>query len=119
MLNNQYMQNPTLDNILLLIIALIKSNDKRDGELTFRRIYSYLGCKKPFQRLWINSLTTGAIREGFKNLKEGALYDNLYTAADCRARADFLIGINAGSAFGMAFPRQRQWRLPGNYMKKN
>jgi DNA topoisomerase-3 len=50
----------------------------------------------------LNSLTAGAIREGFKNLKEGALDDNLYAAADCRAKADFLVGVNASPAFGLA-----------------
>lgn len=72
------------------------------GELTFRHIYSYSGCEKPFKRLWPDSLTTGAIREGFRNLKEGSLYDNFFAMADCRAKADFLISVNAGHAFGLA-----------------
>ncbi|GHV54034.1 DNA topoisomerase [Bacteroidia bacterium] len=72
------------------------------GELAFRRIYSYLVCGKPFRRLWLDSLAAGAIREGFKNLKEGSLFDSLYAAADCRAKADFLTAVNAGSAFALA-----------------
>jgi DNA topoisomerase-3 len=81
---------------------VVATDAEEKGELTFRRIYSYLDCKKPFQRLWLNSLAAGAIREGFNNLKEGALYDNLYAAADCRAKADFLISVNASHAFGLA-----------------
>jgi len=72
------------------------------GELNFRRIYHYLQCNKPFKRLWINSLTTKAIKEELKNLKEGSLYDNLYAVADCRAKADYLIETNAGRAFSLS-----------------
>jgi DNA topoisomerase-3 len=72
------------------------------GELSFRRIYSYLQCEKPFRRLWLNSLTAGAIREDLKNLAEGSLFDSLYAAADCRAKADYLINFNASRAFGVA-----------------
>jgi DNA topoisomerase-3 len=72
------------------------------GELAFRRIYSYLQCEKPFRRLWLNSLTAGAIREDLKNLAESSLFDNLYAAADCRAKADYLINFNASRAFGVA-----------------
>ncbi|MDR0700234.1 MAG: DNA topoisomerase III [Tannerella sp.] len=72
------------------------------GELLFRRIYTYLECKKPFKRLWINSLTLKSIREGFQNLAEGSLYDNLYNAADCREKADYLINFNASRVFGVA-----------------
>jgi DNA topoisomerase-3 len=82
------------------IIAATDSGEA--GELLFRRIYTYLECKKPFRRLWISSLTVKAIREGFKNLKESSLYDNLHAAADCRAKADYLAGFNASSALGLA-----------------
>jgi len=81
---------------------IVATDAGREGELIFRYIYSYLGCKKPFKRLWINSMTNQAIRDGFKNLRDGALYDNLYAAADCRAKADYLIGINASSALAHA-----------------
>jgi len=81
---------------------IVATDAGREGELIFRYIYSYLECKKPFKRLWISSMTNQAICEGFKNLREGALYDNLYTAADLRAKADYLIGINASSALAHA-----------------
>jgi DNA topoisomerase-3 len=72
------------------------------GELHFRTLYSFLDCNRPYSRLWLHSLTAGAIREGFGNLRERSLYDNLYAAADCRAKADYLTGISAGPAFGLS-----------------
>ena len=66
----------------------------REGELIFRMVYEKTGCIKPVKRLWISSLEESAIREGFRALKSGAAYDALYRAALCRARADWLVGIN-------------------------
>lgn len=74
----------------------------REGELIFRWIYSYLGYTKPFKRLWISSLTDEAIREGLANLRDGSDYDSLYAAADCRAKADWLVGMNASRALAVA-----------------
>ncbi len=71
----------------------------REGELIFRLVYRQCGCTKPFQRLWISSMEEGAIREGFANLRDGRQYDNLYAAALCRAKADWLVGINATRLF--------------------
>ena len=65
-------------------------------------IYSYLNCRKPFERLWINSLTDKAIREGLSNLKPGSSYDNLYHSAKARSEADWLVGINASRALSIA-----------------
>lgn len=67
----------------------------REGELIFRYIYELSKSKVPFQRLWISSLTEQAIKEGFKNLKKGNLYDNLFYSARARNEADFIVGINA------------------------
>ena len=69
---------------------IVATDAGREGELIFRWIYSYLGCTKPFKRLWISSLTDEAIREGMASLKEGTGYDSLYAAADSRAKADWL-----------------------------
>lgn len=66
----------------------------REGELIFRMVYEKTGCTKPVKRLWISSLEESAIREGFRSLKPGSAYDTLYRAALCRARADWLVGIN-------------------------
>lgn len=69
-----------------------------EGELLFRWIYTHLGCTKPFRRLWISSLTDDAIREGLRNLYDGHDFDALYEAADCRAKADWLVSVNASQA---------------------
>jgi DNA topoisomerase-3 len=66
----------------------------REGELIFRLVYEYCECQKPTKRLWISSMEDAAIREGFASLKDGAEYDNLYHAALCRAKADYLVGMN-------------------------
>jgi DNA topoisomerase-3 len=81
---------------------IVATDAGETGELNFRRIYHYLGCNKPFKHLRINSLTIKAIKAGLKNLKGGSLYDNLYMAADCRAKADYLIETNAGCAFSVS-----------------
>ena len=82
------------------IIAATDSGE--EGELLFRRIYAYLGCEKPFKRLWINFLTLPSIRHGIKNPKESAWYDNVLSAADCRVKADYLINFNASRAFSLS-----------------
>ncbi|WP_199117799.1 type IA DNA topoisomerase [Pedobacter sp. ASV28] len=83
--------------------SIIAATDAgREGELIFRYIYDYLKCDKPFQRLWISSLTEKAIRQGFDNLKPGRDFDRLYQAAEARSRADWLVGINASQALSIA-----------------
>jgi len=77
----------------------------REGELIFRFVYHMAGCKKPFTRLWISSMEESAIREGFQNLKDGREYDNLYHSALCRAKADWLIGINATRLFSVLYQK--------------
>ena len=81
---------------------IVATDAGREGELIFRFIYEYLGIAKPFERLWISSLTEKAIREGLSNLKSGAEYDNLYYAARARSEADWLVGINATQAVSIA-----------------
>ena len=75
----------------------------REGELIFRFVYSQANCTKPFTRLWISSMEESAIREGFSDLKDGREYDNLYHSALCRAKADWLIGINATRLFSILY----------------
>ena len=75
----------------------------REGELIFRYIYSYVKCKKPVKRLWISSMTTEAIKEGFDKLKDSKEYDNLYESAKCRSEADWLVGINASRAYTISY----------------
>lgn len=71
----------------------------REGELIFRLTYNLCGCKKPVKRLWISSMEEAAIRKGFEQLLDSQNYDNLYQAALCRAKADWLIGINGTRLF--------------------
>ncbi len=75
----------------------------REGELIFRLVYGYAGCKKPMERLWISSMEDAAIREGFAHLRPGREYDRLYDAALCRAGADWLVGINATRLFSVLY----------------
>ena len=81
---------------------IVATDAGREGELIFRYIYQHFGCKKPFDRLWISSLTDKAIREGLSNLKPGNCYDNLYYSAKARSEADWLVGINASRALSIA-----------------
>ena len=77
----------------------------REGELIFRSVYELAGCQKPMKRLWISSMEDSAIREGFANLRPGADYDGLHQAALCRAKADWLVGINATRLFSVLYHR--------------
>ena len=92
-----------IDEVFSKCDSIIVATDAgREGELIFRYIYHYLGYTKPFKRLWISSLTDEAIRAGMSNLKDGEAYDSLYHAADCRAKADWLVGMNASRALALA-----------------
>ncbi len=71
----------------------------REGELIFRFVYLVAECDKPMRRLWISSMEDAAIKAGFENLKDGREYDPLFASAICRAKADWLIGINATRLF--------------------
>ena len=77
----------------------------REGELIFRSVYELAGCQKPMKRLWISSMEDSAIREGFANLRPGVDYDGLRKAALCRAKADWLVGINATRLFSVLYHR--------------
>lgn len=77
----------------------------REGELIFRTVYCLAGCTKPIRRLWISSMEDSAIREGFANLRPGSDYDGLHQAALCRAKADWLVGINATRLFSVLYHR--------------
>ena len=75
----------------------------REGELIFRLVYHLCGCTKPVKRLWISSMEETAIRKGFDHLLDSANYDNLYAAALCRAKADWLVGINGTRLFSTLY----------------
>ena len=95
-------QLKTIEQVLKKCDSIIVATDAgREGELIFRYIYEYLKCGKPFERLWISSLTEKAIKQGFENLKPGSEYEGLYQAAQSRSRADWLVGINASQALSI------------------
>ncbi len=106
----EYKPDPGVLKQLKVIKELFSQADRiinfgdagREGEGIFRYIYNYLDCRKPFDRLWISSLTDRAIREGMDNLKPGSDYDNLYRAAEARAIADWEIGLNGTQALSIA-----------------
>ena len=75
----------------------------REGELIFRYIYEAAGCDKPIRRLWIASLTEGAIRAGLANLREGDQMKALADAARGRSRADWLVGMNLSRAYTLKY----------------
>ena len=108
--NKEYISDPAALKQLKVIRSCFDKADRiivatdagREGELIFRYIYQHLGCRKPFDRLWISSLTDKAIREGLSNLKPGSCYDNLYHSAKARSEADWLVGINASRALSIA-----------------
>lgn len=109
----QYKDDPGAVKQLAVIRSLFDKSESiivatdagREGELIFRYIYHYLGCTKPFSRLWISSLTDKAIRQGMDNLKDGREYDNLYRSAKARSEADWLVGINASQALCLSAGR--------------
>lgn len=75
----------------------------REGECVFRYVYYQAGCKKPFKRLWISSMTDEAIRDGFKNLRDGSDYDALYRSGLARNKADWIVGMNATQLFTVKY----------------
>jgi len=75
----------------------------REGELIFRFVYQMAGCTKPVKRLWVSSMEDAAIREGFANMRPDSDYDALYQSALCRAKADWLVGINATRLFSVLY----------------
>ena len=99
----------------------------REGELIFRTVYCLAGCSKPIKRLWISSMEDSAIRAGFANLKDGREYDALHQAALCRAKADWLVGINATRLFSILYHRTLtlgalcplRWRCSSSGMRRS
>ena len=75
----------------------------REGELIFRTVYCLAGCTKPILRLWISSMEDDAIRSGFQQLRSGREYDGLHQSALCRAKADWLVGINTTRFFSLTY----------------
>ena len=95
------------------------NREKIDAELIFRFVYNMADCKKPMRRLWISSMEADAIRAGFADLKHGAEYDALYASALCRAKADWIIGINATRLFFLPVSQDVECRAGADADLKN
>ncbi|MBQ8400470.1 MAG: DNA topoisomerase III, partial [Clostridia bacterium] len=78
----------------------------REGELIFRTVYYLAGCTRTMKRLWISSMEEEAIRRGFEELRPGSEYDGLYQSALCRAKADWLVGVNGTRLFSILYHRK-------------
>ena len=99
-------QLKTIEQVISRCDSIIVATDAgREGELIFRYIYEYIKCRKPFERLWISSLTEKAIKQGFDSLKAGSDFDGLFRAGQGRSRADWLVGINASQALSISAGR--------------
>ena len=96
---------PSSNNVRKVTSENYPTDAGREGELIFRSVYELAGCQKPMERLWISSMEDSAIREGFASLHPGADYDGLRDAALCRAKADWLVGINATRLFSVLYHR--------------
>ncbi|MBT9896725.1 DNA topoisomerase III [Phocaeicola massiliensis] len=96
---NAVLQLKVIDRVFDACDTIIAATDaSREGEMLFRYLYRFLGCRKPCLRLWISSLTDEAIAKGMENLRPCSLFDNLFLAADSRNKADWLLGVNSSYA---------------------
>ena len=96
---NAVMQLRTVEKVLAGCSTIIAATEaSREGEMTFRYLYGYLGCKQPVLRLWISSLTDEAVRKGMANLLPAGMFDRMFQASDSRNKADWLLGMNASYA---------------------
>ena len=91
------MEDKTIDTIINACDA------GREGELIFRLVYNQAKCKKRIQRLWISSMEDSAIKDGFKNLKNGKDYEKLFESAETRAIADWLVGMNMSRLYSCKY----------------
>lgn len=96
----ELLRQPNVDELI------IATDAGREGELVARWIIQKAGWRKPIKRLWISSQTDKAIKEGFNNLKPGKAYENLFAAAECRAQADWYVGLNVTRALTCKYNAQ-------------
>ena len=88
------------------VVEVVNACDAgREGELIFRLVYEKAGCIKPMKRLWLSSMELDEIRRAYENMRPGAEYDRLYVAALCRAKADWLVGMNATRLMSLVYHR--------------
>lgn len=102
-------QFQTISKLILQCDEIINCGDAgQEGELIQRWVMQKAGCKKPVKRLWINSMTDEAIKQGFKNLKPEKNYEPLYLAGLCRAIGDWVLGINATRLYSLKYGQKGQ-----------
>ena len=88
------------------VVEVVNACDAgREGEFIFRLVYEKAGCTKSVKRLWLSSMEPDEIRRAFENMRPGAEYDNLYAAALCRVKADWLVGMNATRLMSLVYHR--------------
>ena len=88
------------------VVEVVNACDAgREGELIFRLVYEKAGCNKPVKRLWLSSMEPDEICRAYENMRPGAVYDRLYAAALCRAKADWLVGMNATRLMSLVYHR--------------
>ena len=98
-----------ISELILKCDEIINCGDAgQEGELIQRWVMQKAKCKKPVKRLWINSMTDDAIREGFNNLKPEINYESLYLAGLCRAIGDWVLGINATRLYSLKYGERGQ-----------
>jgi DNA topoisomerase-3 len=109
----QYTTNKDTKKQLKVLVDLIKRSDVdcvinacdagREGELIGRLVLNHAKNTKPLKRLWISSMEESAIAEGFRTLRDGKDYDNLYHSALCRSKADWTVGMNCSRLFSVLY----------------
>ena len=107
-LRDKYKQFETLRGIMQRgdVGEVVNACDAgREGELIFRLVYEKAGCEKPVKRLWLSSMEPDEIRKAYESMRPGADYDRLYAAALCRAKADWLVGMNATRLLSLVYHR--------------
>ena len=97
LLLKKLMQDSNVDEVICATDA------DREGECIFRYVYNLAGCKKPVKRLWISSLEESAVKQGFANLRDSREYNSLFSAGFCRAKADWLVGMNGSRLFSVRY----------------
>lgn len=102
-------QFKVISELILKCDEIINCGDAgQEGELIQRWVMQKAGCKKPVKRLWINSMTDDAIKDGFNNLKPEKNYESLYLAGLCRAIGDWVLGINATRLYSLKYGNRGQ-----------
>lgn len=89
------------DNSVTEVICATDAD--REGECIFRYVYILAGCRKPVNRLWVSSLEESAITSGLRSMKPMSAYDSLFSAGFCRAKADWLVGMNGSRLFSLRY----------------